>query len=281
MRLVVDGETAFVGTGSRPLDLPLDGSKPVLVLIHGAGMDHTVWVMVARHFARQGFAVLAPDLPGHGRSGGAALPSVAAMAQWIIAMLDAVDAQRAALVGHSMGSLIALQCAVEQPERCEGLALIGCALPMPVTDRLLGAAADNDHAAIEMTNTWSHSRRGVMGGSAVPGMWMFEGGERLLERAGPGVLHADLAACNGFPGDAEEPPDLERIRCAVGIIIGSADQMTPARAGRTIGAALGERATIYELPGSGHSMLSEWPNRVLDALIDSLGSTFRERIGKQ
>ena len=79
MKTKFAGSEVFIGTGSRTFD----GSLPSVVFLHGAGMDHTVWVMAARHFARKGFCVVAPDLPGHGRSGGQPLTSVNAMADWL------------------------------------------------------------------------------------------------------------------------------------------------------------------------------------------------------
>ena len=81
MRLDVDGSEIFVGTGGRDFDPAL----PAVVFLHGAGMDHTVWALLARAFAHHGFAVLAPDLPGHGHSAGAALSSIAALADWTAA----------------------------------------------------------------------------------------------------------------------------------------------------------------------------------------------------
>ncbi len=261
MRVEVAGSGVFVGTGSRTHEG--DGAG-VLLFVHGAGMDHTVWVMPARHFARKGYRVLAPDLPGHGRSGGKPLTSVEAMADWLAALLDAVGAASATVLGHSMGSLIASDFAARHPARRQRLVLLGTAAPMPVTDALLNAAADDDHAAIEMANTWSHER-GRLGGNEIPGLWMFAGGERLIERSAPGVFHADLAACNGFAADT-----LAQVRCPTLIIAGTADLMTPAARGREVLGQLhegGAPAELVELPGSGHSMLSEYPNEVLDALI--------------
>src|SRR3954462_8286036 len=105
MQLSVNGLETFVATGDRPFD-PL---QPSIVLLHGAGFDHSAWALQSRWFAHHGFGVLAPDLPGHGRSTGAPLASIAAMADWTAALLDAAGAGKARLVGHSMGSLIALE----------------------------------------------------------------------------------------------------------------------------------------------------------------------------
>ena len=257
MRLEVDGKAAFAATGSAP-HVP---GRRAAVFIHGAGMDHSVWVMPARHFARTGLNVLAVDLPGHGRSQGPGLDSIAAMAEWVVRAMDAAHLEAAAVVGHSMGSLVAYVLAAQHPDRCRALALLGASAPMPVTDALLDAARDNDHAAIDMANTWSHSSRAKLGACPNPGMWMLGGGERLLETAAPGVFHADLAACNGFDPEADAGP----VRCPALVVVGEADQMTPARAGIRVSERLAD-AQVERLAGCGHAMLSEQPNAVLDAL---------------
>src|ERR1700742_32285 len=126
MQLSVNGIDAFVATGGKPFDKSL----PVIVLLHGAGFDHSTWALQSRWFAHHGYAVLAPDLPGHGRSAGQALPTIADMADWTAALLDAAGVSQARLVGHSMGSLIALETAAHHPERVSGLSLIGTAATM-------------------------------------------------------------------------------------------------------------------------------------------------------
>ena len=249
---------AFAATGSgahRP-------GHPAAVFIHGAGMDHSVWVMPARHFARKGLNVLAVDLPGHGRSAGPALTSIPDMADWVARAMDAAALAPAAVVGHSMGSLVAYALAGRHPHRCRTVSLLGASAPMPVTDALLNAALDDDHAAIDMANTWSHSPRAKLGANQNPGLWMLGGGERLLETAPSGVFHADLAACNAFDPEVDAGPVL----CPALVVVGEADQMTPARAGIRVSERLAE-ARVVRLPGCGHAMLSEQPNAILDALI--------------
>ena len=258
MRFLVDGRTAFASTGAGHHR----SGNPAVVFVHGAGMDHSVWVMPARYFARTGTNVLAPDLPGHGRSEGPALDSIRELADWVVRAMDAASLETAAVAGHSMGALVAFALASLHRERCRALALLGVSAPMPVTDALLSAAEDDDHAAIDMANTWSHSPGARLGANENPGLWMMGTGQRLLETAGPGVFHADLSACNGFePGEFEGP-----VRCPSLLILGEQDQMTPARAGLRVQERL-DHARTLQLPGCGHSMLSEQPNAVLDALI--------------
>ncbi len=256
MRIKVDAAAVFIGTGSgHPA-----ADAPAVVFIHGAAHDHTIWVMPARYFARHGMRVLAPDLPGHGRTEGPALTSVEALADWIDRVLDAAGVENAAIVGHSMGGLIAMSLAIRHPSRVRSLALLGVSVPMPVTERLLTAAKNNETAATDMANGWSHSARGRLGGNPNPGFWILGGGERLIARSDPGVHHADLSACNAFQCD----PGL--IASPTLVIAGDADQMTPIRSVRAVAAAI-PNSRIVTLAGCGHAMLFEQPNQVLDALI--------------
>ena len=262
MKVTVSGQEIFVGTGSRPFE---GDGRPVVVFLHGAGMDHTIWTMPARYFARHGFDVLAPDLPGHGLSRGTPLATIDAMATWLDGLLNTLGVPRAAVVGHSMGSLIAYTFALARGDAVTALVLLGTSVPMPVSAALLDAAADNDHAAYEMANTWSHSTRGSLGGNPVPGLYVLEGGLRLMERCRPGVFHADLLACHRFAPPAARPAGVP-----ITVVVGTADRMTPENAGRSLAAALEEGTVVKSLPGSGHSMLSEQPNQVLDILIEAL-----------
>src|SRR6516164_9969586 len=151
MNLPINGINAFVATGGRDFDKSL----PSVVLIHGAGFDHSAWALQSRWFAHHGFSVLVPDLPGHGRSQGPALKSIAEMADWIAALLAAAGATKAHLIGHSMGSLIALEAAARHPDKVSALSLIGTATTMTVGPDLLKAAEANDQAAIDMVSIWA------------------------------------------------------------------------------------------------------------------------------
>jgi pimeloyl-ACP methyl ester carboxylesterase len=153
MNLTVHGHTAYAYTGGKPFD----ASRPTVVFIHGAEHDHCVWILQSRYLAHHGHSVLAVDLPGHGRSGGAPLATVEAMADWIVGVLDAAGVQQAALVGHSMGSLVAVECAARHPDRIAKIALVGTAFPMKVSDELLNATRDDEPLAQDMVNIWSHS----------------------------------------------------------------------------------------------------------------------------
>lgn len=258
MELTVNGAPVFAHTGGRPFDPAL----PAVVLIHGAGMDHTVWSLQSRYLAHHGRSVLAVDLPGHGRSGGAPLAGIAAMADWVTALLDTVGVETATLAGHSMGALVALDAAARHPRRVGGLALLGVAERMPVHPDLLKAAADNDPLAIDLVTGWGYGPRGHVGGNAAPGLALLPASRRLMGRQAPGVLGIDLAACNAYTGGAEAAG---RVACPALFLLGALDRMTPAKAGKAL-AALMDGARTVLLPGVGHMVMVEAPDATIDAL---------------
>jgi len=253
---------SYAYTGSRAFDPAL----PTIVFVHGAANDHGVWALQSRYFAHHGHNVLAVDLPGHGRSGGEALPSVAAIADWLVAFLDAMRVERAILVGHSMGALAALDMAGKHPGRVAKLALLGAAVPMPVSEMLLDAAKQNDHVAFELINGWSFSPGDQLGGNRLPGVWMTGNAMRLMERSRPGVLHTDLLACNGY---ADGLTAAAEIRGPVLLLLGHRDQMAPAKNTSALIAALTTKRVVT-IPDCGHSLMTEAPDDVLDALREFL-----------
>jgi pimeloyl-ACP methyl ester carboxylesterase len=258
MRLSVDGAEVYAATGGRAFDR----ERPLAVFLHGAGLDHTVWVLLARWFAHHGHAVLAPDLPGHGRSAGEPLPSIAAMADWTGALITAAGTPAAMVIGQSMGSLIALETAARQPDRVTALGMIGTAAAVPVSGDLLAAAEANDHAAVDMVDIWGHGFRASLGGSLAPGLWMLGGGMRLLERERPGVLFADLSACNDYRNGLASAA---KVKVPATLVLGERDLMTPLKGGLELAAAL-PAARVVTLKGAGHMLMAERPDEVLAAL---------------
>lgn len=287
MKFLVQNQPCYAYTGGKPFD----ATKPALLFIHGAANDHSVWHLQARYFAHHGWNVLAVDLPGHGRSDGKPLASISEYSQWVIAFLDNADiatnpldadlssprdrlrrpdeaprashSRNVALVGHSMGSLIALDTALKLPDRISQLVLMGAAVPMPVTESLLNAARDDTPAANEMINTWGHGPRARLGASAVPGVSLTASNLRLLEQADAGVLHNDLSACNAYARSAEE---LGAMKVPTLILVGERDQMTPPKANAALVKQLpGARSVV--LPDVGHGMMYEDPDGATEAMV--------------
>jgi len=262
MKITVDNNPAYIYTGAREF-VP---EQPSVVFIHGNGLDHSVWLLQSRYFAHHQRNALAVDMPGHGRSGGSALENITDMADWIIDVLDAIGVDKAAIVGHSMGSLVSLEAAARHPDRVSRLALIATAVPMPVSDPLLDAARNNEHSAFDMITLWGHSQYGQMGGNQAPGMWMSGSAIRLLERSGPGVLFAGLNACNEYKHGMESAA---RVQCPTLMILGRLDMMTPTRIARKLEQTIPD-VRCEVLDNCGHLVMAEKPNQVLDLLIDFL-----------
>ena len=234
-----------------------DKAKPTMAFVHGAGLDHSSFLLQSRYFGYHGWNVLAYDLPGHGRSGGSPVPSVRGMAEWLC---KAVPAEKFSIVGHSMGSLIALECAAQVPARIERIALIGIAYPMKVGEAFLDAAKRDNYDAFDMHTIWGHAAQLPLGRDATPGMWTYGDTQARLERLAPGVLYNDLKACNDYLLEGE-------VRCPALFILGERDVMTPPRRAKEIQEKIPNARTV-RIALSGHTLMTEAPDQTLDALID-------------
>ncbi len=267
MLLNVQGNAAYCYTGGKQFDPQL----PSTVFIHGAQNDHSVWGLQTRYFAHHGFGVLAVDLPGHGRSKGAPLRSVEAIADWLIALLDAAGVERATLIGHSMGSLVALETIFKAPRRVSRIALVGTAFPMKVSDALLNAALNDEEAAIDMVNIWSHSTIAQKPSAPGPGFYVMGGSRRLMQRVaalnGEAVFHTDFQACNNY---ANGEAAARSVTCPALFVLGKNDLMTMPRASTALQAAM-PHAEVALLDRCGHALMAEQPDAVLDALFAFAG----------
>ena len=262
MNFTVDGKQAFAYSAAHAID----AGRPTVAFLHGAGLDHSWFGLQSRYFGYHGRNVLALDLPGHGRSEGAPLASVEAMADWVVRVLDSLGLGKAALVGHSMGALIALECAARHPARVERIALIGVAYPMKVSEAFLEAARRNEHDAFDMSTIWGHAAQVPLASNPNPGMWMYGDTLARLERLAPGVLHTDLEACNGYAAGLESAA---RVKCPALFLLGRRDVMTPPKAAAALAQAIPGSRTV-QIGSSGHSLMAEAPDAVLDALIEFL-----------
>lgn len=267
MKWLVDGREAYAYTGGQPFD----AARPCVVLIHGALNDHSVWALQSRWLAHHGHAVLAVDLPGHGRSAGPALPDVPALARWVLALLEAAGVQRAAVVGHSMGSLVALEAAAALGERATGLSMVGTAYPMKVSPAMLDTALQAPQRAIGQVVAFSHS---ALAGP-VPGTWLQGSSRALMQRLqdryaaahdGANLFHHDFGVCDRYDG-AEAAAT--RVRCPVQLVLGSRDQMTSPKATASLVQWL--KPQVVQLP-AGHALIAEAPDGVLRALRSLLAA---------
>jgi pimeloyl-ACP methyl ester carboxylesterase len=302
-------QNTYAYTGGRPFD----PSLPCVVFIHGAVNDHSVWGLQARAFAHHGYSVLALDLPGHGKSKGLPLASIEEAGAWLLNLLATMGVKTAALVGHSMGSLIALEAAAqsipttttesatvaaesttaaaESQASARGtpaqtatpvithLVMVGTTYPMRVSPQLLELAERDPLEAVENVAAWSIYSLAPKPGTPGPGTWLYGASRALMRRiiglADPSVnLFAhDFRLCNNYAhgleathsltttaaGSAAQPASAVR----TSLVVGSRDQMTPARSVQELAKAL--RAKVYTL-GCGHSLMTEAPTELTAAL---------------
>ena len=266
MFIDVHGAPVYAYTGGKAFD----PAQPTVVFIHGVLNDHSVWILQSRHFAHHGWNVLAIDLPGHGRSGGQPPASVEEAADAVLALLKAQGIDQAALIGHSFGSLIALEAAARAPARISHLALVGTAFPMKVSPALLQASVDAPEKAIHMVNVFSHSTLCPPPSALGPGTWLYGASRALMRRVLASNPHTNVfftgfKACDGYAGGV---PAMAAVHCPTLFLVGRHDQMTPPKAARAL-AEHARRATIVEV-NAGHALMTEAPGPVLDALRDFL-----------
>ncbi len=263
----VNDAQLYAYTGGKPFD----AAKPTAILIHGVLCDHSVWTLQSRYLAHHGWNVLAIDLPGHGRSRGAAPESVEAAARAIGQLMDAASLQQAALIGHSWGSLIALEAAAQLGNRVSHLALVGIAYPMKVSPALLDSALHTPEQAITMINTFSRATLSPPGGA---GSWVYGAGMALGRRVlasnrDTNLLYTGFKACDSY---AHGEQAIAAVQCPILFALGKQDQMTPPKAAQGLihtAKAAGKQVDVAMLP-MGHNQMTECPDETLFALRDFL-----------
>lgn len=261
MHWTLNGATVRASTGA----VELDPEAERVVLVHGAGMDRTAWAQQTRWLAHRGYATVGIDLPGHGGSDGPAPTTIEDTADWLAMLLVHADLGPAHLVGHSMGSLVALETAARHPSLVRSLVLLGAAPEMPVHPDLLEAAAGGEALAPALMSAWGHGLGAHTGGHPAPGQWMIGAGQALIERTVGEVLSSDLQACSAYRGAADAAA---RIDCPVTVVAGSADRMTPARGGRALCDLCGGRWELID--GAGHMLMVEDAATVRRVVLEAL-----------
>ena len=259
MIIETDLGPVFANTGGAAFD----PSKPVAILVHGAGCDHSIWGNQNRYIAHHGASVLALDLPGHGRSGGEPIASIEDLAAFLVRVIDTVKIEKPVLIGHSMGALAVLEAAALLGDRCAGLGLCGVAEKMPVHPDLLGAAERNELTAAELIASFGHGGRAHRGGNPAHGVWMIGNAIRLIDGSKPGALHIDLAACNAYQG---APAAAAKVTCPTLMLLGRGDKMTPAKAAKGLADAIAKSETVL-IETAGHMMMIESPHDSRKAMM--------------
>jgi len=266
MELIVNGHNTYCYTGGKVFD----AAKPSVIFIHGVLNDHSVWILQSRYLAHHGFNVLALDLPGHCRSAGEPPASVEAAADFVLALMDAAGLAQATLVGHSFGSLIALEAASRAPQRVRQLVLVGTAFPMKVSPALLEASLHDPMKALAMVNVFSRATLAPPPSALGPGTWVFGAsmalGKRVLaSNTKVNLFHAGFQACDRYANGEQA---MEKVSCPVLFVLGSVDQMTPPKAAQGLIQRAQHGRVVY-LPG-GHHQMNETPEPMLAALTGFL-----------
>lgn len=270
MYLTINGAQTYCYTGGKLLD----AAKPTVIFIHGVLHDHSVWVLQSRYLANHGWNVLALDLPGHCKSEGEAPASVEAAADFLAALLDAAGVQKAALIGHSWGSLIVLEAAARLKDRVSHLVLVATAYPMKVSPALIEASKSDPMKAIEMINVFSRSTLAAPPSALGPGTWVY-GANRALNRrvsasnSEVNVFHRGFVACDRY---ANGEKAIASITCPVLFLLGSVDQMTQPKAAQgliQVAKNAGQSVRVVNLP-VGHHQMTEAPDQTLAAIWDFL-----------
>ena len=251
-----------------------DAAKPTVVFIHGVLNDHSVWILQSRYMANHGWNVLAIDLPGHCKSEGMAPESVEDAATFIAALLDAAGIEKAVLIGHSWGSLIALEAASKLKERITHLVLVGTAFPMKVSPALLESSLNDPMTALKTINVFSRSTLAAPPSALGPGTWVYGSsmalGRRVLaSNTQVNVFHRGFKACNDY---ANGETAMSQITCPVLFLLGAQDQMTQAKSAQLLidkAKSTGKNFKVVSL-AVGHHQMTEAPEEALMAIKDFL-----------
>lgn len=266
MDIDVRGQRTYCYTGGKAFD----PAQPTAIFIHGALNDHSVWILQTRYLAHHGWNVLAVDLPGHCRSAGTPPATVEDAADFVLALLDATGLPQAALVGHSFGSLIALEAAARAPDRVSHLVLVGTAFPMKVSPALLQSSLHTPAQAIDLVNIYSRSTLAPPPSALGPGTWVFGGTRALMHRVlasntSVNLFHAGFKACNDYANGLQA---MDAVRAPVLFVLGRKDQMTPPKAAQAlVDRARNARVVRLEV---GHHLMTEAPDAMLAALQEFL-----------
>ncbi len=226
---------------------------PPVVLIHGAGSNHLVWSSELRRLA--GLRVLAIDLPGHGRSESAAQQTIEANAAAVAHFLSTLGVYQAILIGHSMGGAVALQLALDDPNRAAALGLIASGAYLAVPDGLLEELSNP--AMMPLALLWLGKRLFSPNASDDLVRLTIEG----LKGSRPGVLCNDWQACARFDVRSR----IATLRPPLWIAAGLDDQIMPLSSAHFL-ATQAPDAQLQLVPQAGHMAILEQPRLLAQGL---------------
>lgn len=282
----LDIETSDGGT----LHVVERGEGPPIVLLHGVTLQAAVWAYQLRDLADR-HRVIAVDLRGHGRSEpGRRGMTIAAMADDLADLLEALDLREATVVGHSMGGMTVLRFCRLHPEllgtRVAAVGIVASAAGITPS----AASAQRGSLAVAHLLVAGHDALNEAGRPIFPGNRVGVSGARFVFGHHPDP--DEVAATLAF-GRAMRPerfvsllPELfafdERtlfgeVDLPVLVVVGDRDRLTPPRYARAVAASfLGARLSV--LHGAGHMLMYE-RRRELDELLDDLSAAAVARGG--
>jgi len=237
---------------------PVPAAQPPVFFVHGAGGSHQHWLYQVRDLPEA--ASYAPDLPGHGRSGGGGRNQIPAYGDWLVGLLDELELEQAILVGHSMGGAIALDLALRYPQRVAGLGLVATGARLRVAPALLDALRQEPESGVKMIADWSF-------GPEAP-QEICRLARRQMNMVAPDVLYGDFVACDEF----DVVGRLDEIEAPAFVLCGTQDRMTPVKYATFLRDQI-EGATLTLAEGAGHMVMLEQPRAVTEALASFLEST--------
>lgn len=253
MYFEVNGKQVFATTGGKAFD----NRKPVVIFLHGSGLDHTFWGLHSRFFAFRNYAVLVPDLPGHTHSEGPALTSIEAIADWLNDIVGVLNIDSISIVAHSQGCLNALEFVSRYADRVCTVSFIASGLATPVNPALIDAAESNPEEAIAMMVGWGFGSAGHLHQGPIPGNSMVAGGRKVMQGNVPDALATDLRACDAYKNGKIAAA---KISCPIQVILAGKDRMAPRQATTELVDHL-NNPEVHILPGSGHMVPQERPDQ--------------------
>jgi len=243
------------------------GAGPAVLLINGLGAHTGLWGSLERSL--DGFRLIEFDAPGAGRSPAPPLPiSVARLARIAAGVLDAAGAERADVLGYSMGGIIAQQLAVDAPERVNRLVLVAttCGLGSIQGDPL---AILNVAVPVRYLSPWFYARTigGLAGGRARDDReWVARIAQaRFRQLPSARGYIGQVLSLSGWSGLRLLP----RIGHPTLVVTGDDDPLTPV-ANAMLLARLIPEARMLVAPGEGHLLLLDARNPILGSIREFL-----------